>query len=162
MTAQRTLEQIEVEVKAAVSAMLPHLSPKITDDDAARVFKAKHPKLAEERARAVIKRDVSKILLQLTGCEPDDDNEARISIEVDGQPILLPRYIVKPGETDDLEDARYLPLPSAKVRHHRMFGEWMVRAGYGDAGREQLAVNAELLRRAGGNQDATIGGLLVA
>lgn len=37
----------------------------------------------------------------------------------------------------------------------------MIRVGSIDAGRDQLALNAELLRRAGGNEDAEIGDFLL-
>jgi hypothetical protein len=70
------------------------------------------------------------------------------------------RYIVNPGKTDDFIDSIHFASPHARIRHHRLYAEWMIRVGSIDAGREQLAVNAELLRRAGGNEDAQIGDLL--
>jgi hypothetical protein len=94
------------------------------------------------------------------GLDEDDEEGDRIAVETDGRSIELPRYIVNPSETDDFGDSRHWHPKHAKVRHHRLHAEWMVRVGSVVAGREQLAVNAELLRRAAGNEDAQIGELL--
>lgn len=161
---ERTFEYVEAEVVAAMEAMRPHLHPDITDEDATRVFEAKHPDLAQKLHRAVVRRDIEQIWIEDTrvalGLDRDEDDEGRITIEVDGKSIKLPRYIVNPGETEDFIDSKHLLPPHAKVRHHRLHAEWMIRVGSVDAGREQLNVNAELLRRAGGNQSAMIGDLL--
>jgi hypothetical protein len=97
------------------------------------------------------------------GLVPDgDDDHKRITIDVEGKSINLPRYIVTPGETDDFGDSIHFAPPHATVRHHRIHADWMMRVGSIEAGREQLTLNAELLRRAGGDQDAIIGKLLAA
>lgn len=93
----------------------------------------------------------------------DDDHEGRITVEVDGKPVQLPRYIVTPGgDSEDFGDSIHNTPQYATVRDHRLHADWMIRVGSIEAGRDQLLVNDELLRRAAGNQDAVIGELLAA
>lgn len=94
------------------------------------------------------------------GLDKDDRDGDRIAVEADGKSVDLPRWIVNPGQTDDFGNSVHFLSPHAKVRHHRLHAEWMIRVGSIDAGREQLTVNAELLHRAGGNEDTEISGLL--
>jgi hypothetical protein len=160
----------------------------ITDlDDLYRSFRDRHPKKARriaikamekyvkqhpDFARAVFEMELrrrmdeiwikhTRIALGLDEDENEDDGEEkRITVQFDDKSIKLPRYIVNPGETEEFGDSEHFAPSYAKVRHHRLHAEWMIRVGSVDAAREQLAVNAELLRRAGGNEDALIGDVL--
>jgi hypothetical protein len=58
---ERSYEQIEAEVRAAMDALRPHLAPAINDEDAARVFRAKHPELTNKLGEALLLDEIERM-----------------------------------------------------------------------------------------------------
>lgn len=107
----------------------------------------------------------TRVALGLDEYEDDESDRPlllqRLVVEPPGRSILLPHIIVNAGEDgDEFSDTRHWALRYASVGHHRKHAELMIRSGNVEGGREQLAANVELLRRAGGDESALIGDLL--
>lgn len=58
---ERSYDQIEAEVKAAMDALRPHLAPEITDEDAVRVFLAKHPQLTNKVGEVLVLDEIERL-----------------------------------------------------------------------------------------------------